>query len=112
MKSVRIVIFSLFVLFLFSSLVKNIFDYRSKLKFYQEYKEEYIKEKKNNITLKTQVLKKSDPKEVEKTIRNKLNLLQPNEVAIIVPFPTPTPSTAPPQPLPNWKQWWKVYFRN
>src|SRR3989344_6619591 len=110
MKILRKVVFFLLLLFFLSSLTKNLFDYRSKVSFYQSYLKDYEKEKKRNIELKTQLLKKSDPNEVEKTIRNKLNLLKPDEVAIILKQPTPTPIIITPTTLPNYQQWWNVFF--
>ena len=110
MKLVRKIVFFLLLLFFFSSLTKNLFDYRRRLSFYEEYKRDFEKEEKRNIELKTEVLKKSDPNEIEKTIRNKLNLLKPDEVAIILKQPSPTPIVITPTPLPNYLQWWKVFF--
>lgn len=107
MKLIRNIILVCFILFLFSSLVRNLFDYRNKLRFYDEYKKEYEKEKKQNTALKTEILKKTSQSELEKTIRNKLNLLKPDEVAVIFPSPTPIPITPALTPLPNWMQWWK-----
>ncbi len=111
MKVLRNVILIFFVLFLFSSLVRNLFDYRNKLQFYEEYKKEYEKEKQENIALKTEVLKKTSQTELEKTIRNKLNLLRPDEVAVMLPSPTPIPITPSSIPLPNWMQWWKLFVK-
>lgn len=110
MKILRKIVFFLLLLFFFSSLTKNLFDYKSKLSFYQSYLKDYEKEKKRNVELKTQLLKKSDPNEIEKTIRNKLNLLKPDEVALMLPQLTPTPVLITPTPLPNYLQWWKVFF--
>ena len=110
MKLIRRVVFFLLLLFFFSSLTKNLFDYRRRLSFYEEYKRDFEKEEKRNIELKTEVLKKSDPNEIEKTIRNKLNLLKPDEVAIILKQPSPTPIVITPTPLPNYLQWWKLFF--
>jgi cell division protein FtsB len=110
MKLVKKIILVFFLLFLFSSLTRNIFNFQKKLQFYHDFKKEYEKEKKKNITLKTEILKKSDPNEVEKTIRNKLNLQRPDEVVIVVPQPTPTPVVITPTPLPNWNQWLNVFF--
>ena len=103
--------FLLLIIFLLYSLIKNVLNYQSKLQFYESFKEDYLKEKKQNITLKTQVLKNKDPGQIEKTIRNKLNLLKPDEVAIILPQPTPTPILVTPTPLPNWLQWWQVIVK-
>ena len=100
----------LFLLFLVSSLTKNIVDYQKKLQFYEDYKTGFESEKKRNITLKTEVLKNSDLNEIEKTLRNKLNLLKPDEIAIIVPKPTPTVLIITPTPLPTWKQWKDLFL--
>jgi len=104
-------LYLLLIIFLFFSLTKNFFDYLQNIQFYQSYKENYEKEKKRNISLKTEILKKSNPEEVEKTIRDKLNLLQPGEESIILPNPTPTPTISIPAPLPNWQQWWETFFQ-
>ena len=110
MKLVRKIFVFLLLLFFFSSLTKNFLDYRNKVSFYESYLKDYEKEKKRNVELKTELLKKSDPNEIEKTIRNKLNLLKPDEVAIILKQPSPTPVVITPTPLPNYLQWWEVFF--
>ncbi len=112
MDSLRRILLLVVLIFLFFSLSKNIFDYHKTVSFYESYRDDYEKEKKNNITLKTTILKNNDPTELEKTIRNKLNLLKKDEVAIIIPQPTPPPQ-APKKPvLPVWEQWLLVFFRN
>ena len=110
MKLVRKIFVFLLLLFFFSSLTKNFLGYRNKVAFYQNYLNDYEKEKRRNVELKTELLKKSDPNEIEKTIRNKLNLLKPDEVAIILKQPSPTPVVITPTPLPNYLQWWEVFF--
>lgn len=110
MRLIKKILIIFFLLFLFSSLTKNLFDYGKKVAFYDDYKTAYDKEKKRNIELKTQLLKKKDPYELEKTIRNKLNLAKPGEIAIILPQPTPTPVVVTPTPMPNYLLWWKVFF--
>jgi hypothetical protein len=102
-------IFLLILIFL--SLGKNLLNYQEKLKFYEAYKQEYEKEFKKNLELKTQYLKKTDQYEVEKTIRNKLNLMKENEVSIILPPLTPSPIILTPTPIPNWQQWQRLFFR-
>jgi|SRR3989339_341005 len=112
MQLIKKIIGVIFVIFLFSSLIKNVFNYTSKNQFYQDYKNDYEKENKKNIELKTEIVKKQSVAEVEKTIRNKLNLLKENEVAIILPVPTLTIITPTPTPVPNYLQWWNLYFKN
>jgi len=80
------------------------------MKFYATYKKSYETETNRNNKLKMQAIKESDPMELEKTIRNQLNLVKPNEVAIIVPTPTLIPVTPTPTPLPVYRQWVNVFF--
>jgi len=110
MKLFRKLIFILLVLFFLFSLTKNFFNYQRSLDFYNNYKEDYEKEKKQNITLKTQIRKKSDLYEIEKVIRNKLNLFRPNEVPIIIPPTPPTPEIVSPTPAPPFQQWLSLFF--
>lgn len=110
MKYIRYLILFIILFFLSSSLIKNILDYQKKYEFYQGYKTDYEKEKKNNIALKTEIRKKDSAIELEKTIRNDLNLLRPNETAIMIPTPTPSPVVITPTPAPNWKQWMDLFF--
>lgn len=110
MKKVRDVLMIFFIVLLLFSLVKSILNYKDKFQFYQDYKSDYDKEVKRNIELKTQVVKNVSTSEIEKTIRNKLNLLKPNEVAIILPSPSPTPILLTPTPIPSWRQWFNLFF--
>ncbi len=111
MKLIKNIILLFFLVFLFSSLLKNLFGYKSKLQFAQQFKQNFDREKKRNIELKTEVVKKKSQEEIEKTIRNNLNLLKDNEVALILPSPIKTPILITPTPLPNWRQWWELYFK-
>ncbi|PIV09613.1 hypothetical protein COS31_04725 [Candidatus Roizmanbacteria bacterium CG02_land_8_20_14_3_00_36_15] len=104
-------IFLIFLIIFFSSsLIRNVVNYQNRIAFLKRFKSEVEKEKKKKLTLQTEILKKSDFYELEKTIRNKLNLARPDEVAIILPPPTPTPTIITPTPLPNWQQWWQLFF--
>ena len=81
-------------------------------KHLREAIEQYEEEKKRNISLKTQALKKSDPNEIEKTIRNKLNLAKLNEITIMIEDPTPTPKPIVTPVLPTYQQWYELFFKN
>ena len=107
MKLLKKLGIAVFLLFLFFSLTKNIFDYRKTLEFYDSFKKDYEAERKKKISLQTKILKSRDVNEIEKTIRNKLNLLKPGEIAVIIPSPTLTPTPTPsPKPLFfKWLDW-------
>lgn len=111
MKLIKNIVFLFLLIFLFSSLLRNLFGYKSKLQFYQQFKQNFDREKKRNIELKTEVVRKKSQEEIEKTIRNNLNLLKDNEVALIIPMPTKVPISITPTPAPNWRQWWELYFK-
>ncbi len=111
MKLIKNIVLLFLLIFLFSSLLRNLFGYKSKLQFYQQFKQNFDRERKRNIELKTEVVRKKSQEEIEKTIRNNLNLLKDNEVALILPSPTKTPISITPTSLPNWRQWWELFFK-
>lgn len=98
-------------IFLVVSLVKNVSEYRKNLQFYETYKKDFETEKNKNNKLKMEAIKQSDPKEIEKTIRNNLNLIKDNEIAIIVPTPTVIPTTPTPTPKPVYRQWVDIFIK-
>ena len=110
MFTVKRIILGLLVLFFLSSLTRNFFEYRRNLEFYESYKEDYLAEKQRNTELKTKLVKSKDPYEIEQTIRNQLNMVKDEEVAILLPEPSPTPILVSPTPVPPYKQWVDVLF--
>lgn len=101
----------LLTLFLIYSLSKNIIDYQKKIAFFETYQKELQKEQEKNKKLKSDIIKNYDYHTVEKDIRQKLNLLQPDEFAIMLPqpSPTPTPMNIPKKSVP--KQWRDLFFK-
>lgn len=97
------------VLFSIISLSKNIIEYQKNLSFYNDYKDEYNKEKKVNVELKTQLVKAQDINEFEKIVRNKLNLHKKDETILIISNPTPIIITPTPTPPPIYRQWLNVF---
>lgn len=105
----KIVLISV-VFILINSVIKSFSSFREKYQFYLNFKNEYEKLKKRNIELKTDLLRKNDPLEIEKKAREKLNLVRKDETVVILPYPTPTPTIITPSPKPNWQQWVDLYF--
>lgn len=112
MKGTKKLLFIAISLFVVVSLSKSILNYQKTLKFYESYKSDLEKEQKKYINLKTQALKNSDPDEIEKIIRNNLNLARESETVLIIPNPTPTPFVPTPTPRPVYRQWIDLFFRN
>jgi hypothetical protein len=109
---IRNILIILIGVFLFSSLIKNITELQKNKRFYIAFQDEYEREKDKNNKLNMQAVKEADRLELEKTIRNKLNLLKDNEIAIIVPTPTLEPPMVSLTPLPVYQQWLHVFFKN
>lgn len=110
MKKLKTFIVALLFLFLFFSLTRNIFDYQKNLAFYKSFKNEYEEERKKKAQLQTETMKSKDLNTIEKTLRNKLNLLKPGEISVIIPNPTPTPKIITPTPAPVYQQWLNTFF--
>jgi len=109
MKLINKLFLGILILILISSFIKNFINFQEGKKFFEQYKKKYEEEKKKNTQLKTQILKQTNVYEIEKKIRNELNLLQPDEITILLPkiknIPPPTPTPV----LPNWKKWLNLY---
>ncbi len=110
MRLIKNLILVFLVFFLSFSLIRTVVDFQKKKQFLQRFQTEVNKEEKKKLELEAEILKKTDRYQLEKTIRNKLNLSQPDEVVIILPPPTPTPTKSIPPPPPNWQKWWQVFF--
>lgn len=111
MPVVKRVFFAVLFAFLLLSLFKNLSSYQRNQSFYKGYVENLEKARQTNVRLKTEKLRKTSLREVEKTIRNKLNLLRPNEIAVIIPPPSPTPTPIITPELPVYEQWYNVFFK-
>lgn len=110
-RTKQVILFILAVFFL-SALSKNIFEYRKNLAFYNQNRDEFEKEKKKNIELKTLLVKTNDIHEFEKAVRNKLNLHKSDEYILVIPKPTSTPITTPPITVPNPIKWLHIFLKN
>jgi len=105
-NSVFILIFAVLTI----SLSRNIFLYKGKLAFYHDYRKEFEKERNANKKLKSDLKKNEDYYQVEKEIRDKLNLLQPDETAIIIPQVTLTPEPTPTVIKAPYQEWADLFL--
>lgn len=112
MRLIKNAIITVFAVLLVLSLSRNIFDYKDKIAFYDDYKSEYEKELEQNKQLKSELKQSTDSYYVEREIREQLQLLKENEVAVILPeiTITPTPTEAPPKP--PYEQWRDLLLNN
>ena len=110
-KTVQVLLLVSIALFLAYSLSKNIFSFKDKVGFYEELQSEHNEEKELNKQLKSDLKKSSDYYYIERQIRDKLNLLQADEVSIIIPVITPSPTPAPSVDKKPYEQWFDLLIR-
>lgn len=110
MKIVRRGVVLIIFIFLTYSLIKNVSEFRKNIQFYDNYQNQLKDAEQTKARLMTQKTLKTSPRAIEKTIRNQLNLLRENEVAVIVPPPSPTPTPIITPAVPVYRQWWNAFF--
>ena len=82
---------SFVLIFLLYSLTKGVFIYFDRLKIYRKLEKKRETLKKRKIELQTRIKKAESLDFLERTIRNKLQLVRQNETVVILSYPTPTP---------------------
>lgn len=108
--SIKNILFFFIAISLIFSLSKNILDFKSKQDFSSEIQSELKKAEIENAQLKSSRTKAKDPYEVEKILRNKLNLTRPGEYILILPTPELSPSPTPTPIQQPYKQWLEVFM--
>ncbi len=105
LNRIKNILFWVIGLFLMLYLLKNIFNYQSKVIIFDEVKNELKKEKIKQEQLKSEIVKSKNFFLIEHNIREKLNLQKENEISIIMPkiniSPTPTPTPIK-MPIQKW----------
>lgn len=112
MNTLRRIFFFILLLFLATSFIRNALDLKRNYPVYQDSKNKYEETKQKNAQLKTQIVKQKSLSEVEKTIRNKLNLSKEGELVVIIPLPSPTPTPLILPTIPVYRQWINLFFSN
>lgn len=103
--------FFIICLFLVYSIARSITSYQKKIQFFQEYKNDFNMELEKNKKLKSELGKRQDYNVVERDIRERLNMVKPGEVALIVPRLTPSPTPTPEIKPPPFQQWINLFLR-
>ncbi len=107
----RKIVFFIVLFFLVISLIRNVADYQRNISFYDQTKDNFNKSLLENKQLKVNKQAGSSPFEVEKSLRNKQNLLRENEIIVIVPSPSPLPTPiVRPSEYP-YRQWMRLFFQ-
>lgn len=72
---------------------------------------ELARQKAENQRLKQKLSEVQTPEFVERQAREKLGLVKPGEVVVLVPkTEAGSEDQTATQPLPNWQKWWRLFF--
>jgi hypothetical protein len=104
--TIRNIVLTLLFLFFMVAFTRNLFSYQQNLLFYKTFKDDYDATVSRNNKLKSELVKNTDTYQMEKRIRDKLNLARKNETAILLPEPTLQPISPTPTVVPTYLQWW------
>lgn len=111
MTRIRSFFYIIIGFFLIYSLSKTVLDYRKKLQFYEEYKQEYNKKKGENSALKSAIIKNQDADALEREIRNRLNRSRPGEYVVVMPATSPQPTPRPTEYKSIPHQWIEIFVK-
>ena len=112
MKKIFFVVFLLVSLLMINNLVRSIYTTWNKKDLLKVAQKQLEKEEWENQRLKTQLTIVNSPDFVEKQARDKLFLVKPGEQRVLLPGDASlkTQEGKGGDDLPNWKQWWQLFF--
>jgi cell division protein FtsB len=98
-------------LLLVVSLTRSVVSLLAKKDIVRTQKEELARLEEENKKLEDALSQAQTPEFVERTAREKLGLVKDGEVVVMLPQGAAGEDTqAQTESLPNWKQWWGLFF--
>ena len=105
---IKFIFLSFVAFFLTYSLIKGIYIYFDRYNIYKQLSQKEKTLEKKKIELQTKIKKVKSLDYLEKIIREKLQLAQPGETIVILPYPTPTSAVnEKKQDIPS--QWLEIF---
>lgn len=104
---------TLFSLILIVTLSRSIISVWQKRDVIREREETLAKIEAENEALKKRLALSQSPDYIEREAREKLGLTRPGESVVLMPPATEAAKLLEellPKPLPNWRQWWRLFF--
>lgn len=110
MKKVLFIIIVIVLLLIINDLSRSIYDIWQKKDFVTKAEKELNFQKQENNRLKSELSYAQTPEFIEKEARNKLFMVKKGEQKILIPKESKDQEEAKKESLPNWKQWWNLFF--
>lgn len=102
------IFFGIYLIINFSRSIWDLWQ-KKELVLVEERKAQELQAK--NEELKRKLELRKTPEAIEQEARDELNMVKPEETVVILPPITPIPSQVKEENLPNWKKWWRLFFR-
>ncbi len=93
-----------------NDLVHSIYDIWQKKDFVAASQKELNFQKQENQRLKSALSYSQTPEFIEKEARDKLFMVKAGEQKVLIPKESEGQKEAKKENLPNWKQWWNLFF--
>jgi len=110
MKKILFIIIVIFCLFVINDLIRSIYDIWQKKDFVREVQKELNFQKQENQRLKSALSYSQTQEFIEKEARDKLFMVKKGEQKVLFPNETEEALKEKKESLPNWKQWWELFF--
>ena len=110
MKKVLFCVIVIIFLFIINGLARSIYDIWQKKDFVTEAQKELSFQKQENQRLKSALSYSQTQEFIEKEARDKLFMVKKGEQRILLSKDTQETVQETKEMLPNWKQWWNLFF--
>lgn len=110
MKKIIFIIVIVVLLIIINNLAHSIYDIWQKKDLVTKAENELNFQKQENNKLKSEVAYVQTPEFIEKEARDKLFMVKKGEQRVLIPQEPVKKEEIQKNSLPNWKQWWELFF--
>ena len=110
MKKIIFIITVIIFLIIINDLLHSIYDVWQKKDFVTKAEKELSYQKQENQKLKSELSYSQTSEFIEKQARDKLFMVKKGEQRVLVPKDSGEAVGKQKESLPNWKQWWNLFF--
>ena len=110
MKKILFIVIVVILLVIVNGLAHSIYDIWQKKDYVTQAQNELDLQKQQNSQLKAQLTYAQTPEFIEKEARDKLFMTKQGEQKILLPQDSEKTAQENRNNLPNWQQWWNLFF--
>jgi len=110
MKKILFIIIIIVFLLIINDLAHSIYDIWQKKDFVSDAQKDLNFQKQENQRLKSALSYSQTQEFIEKAARDNLFMVKKGEQKVLLPKETEEALKEKKESLPNWKQWWELFF--